>query len=162
MARNKKNDRQPAPAAPKADVQTTTQAPTAPPAATEAAQTATQAAQANGKAMVTVALNRATGIQFAMPDGRKVLINGNAAHLRGLEKGVLPVGGFGLTTIAAEDWEYIKKTYGRMEVFENGLLFAAERKADAVDMADERAALRHGMEPVDPENTATRPNDGKE
>lgn len=162
MARNRKNDSQATQAAPKADAQTTTQAPPVPPAAIEAAQTATQAAQANGKAMVTVALNRAIGIQFAMPDGRKVLINGNAAHLRGLEKGVLPVGGFGLTTIAAEDWEYIKKTYGGMEVFENGLLFAAERKADAVDMADERAALRHGMEPVDPENTATRPNDGKE
>lgn len=161
MARNQ-NNRQTRQAAPKADAQTTTQAPPAPPAATEAAQTATQAAQANGKAMVTVALNRAIGIQFAMPDGRKVLINGNAAHLRGLEKGVLPVGGFGLTIIPAEDWEYIKKTYGGMEVFENGLLFAAERKADAVDMADERAALRHGMEPVDPENTATRPNDGKE
>lgn len=161
MARNQ-NNRQTRQAPPKADAQTTTQAPPAPQAATEAAQTAKQSAQANGKAMVTVALNRATGIQFAMPDGRKVLINGNAAHLRGLEKGVLPVGGFGLTTIAAEDWEYIKKTYGGMEVFENGLLFAAERKADAVDMADERAALRHGMEPVDPENTATRPNDGKE
>lgn len=161
MARNQ-NNRQTRQAAPKADAQTTTQAPPAPPAATEAAQTAKQAAQVNGKAMVTVALNRATGIQFAMPDGRKVLINGNAAHLRGLEKGVLPVGGFGLTSITAEDWEYIKKTYGGMEVFENGLLFAAERKADAVDMADERAALRHGMEPIDPENTATRPNDGKE
>ena len=128
----------------------------------QATQAATEAAQANGKAMVTVALNRATGIQFAMPDGRKVVINGNAVHLRGKEKGVLPVGGFGLTTIAADDWEYIKKTYGGMEVFENGLLFAAERKADAVDMADERAELRHVIEPVDPENTATKPNDGKE
>ncbi len=154
MAPNKKNDRQPA--------QTTTQADAAPPAATQTAQAATQTAQAKSKPTVVVALNRAIGIQFAMPDGRKVLINGNAAHLRGKEKGVLPVGGFGLTTIAAEDWEYIKKTYGGMEVFENGLLFAAERKADAVDMADERAALRHGIEPVDPENTATRPNDGKE
>ena len=122
MAPNKKNDRQPA--------QTTTQADAAPPAATEAAQTATQTAQAKSKPTVVVALNRAIGIQFAMPDGRKVLINGNAAHLRGKEKGVLPVGGFGLTTIAAEDWEYIKKTYGGMEVFENGLLFAAERKAE--------------------------------
>lgn len=154
MAPNKKNDRQPA--------QTTTQADAAPPAATEAAQTATQTAQAKSKPTVVVALNRAIGIQFAMPDGRKVLINGNAAHLRGKEKGVLPVGGFGLTTIAADDWAYIKKTYGRMEIFENGLIFAAERKADAAAEAAEKANLRHGLEPVDPEKTATRPNTGKE
>lgn len=111
---------------------------------------------------VTVALNRATGIRFPLPDGRAVLINGNAAHLRGREKGVLPVGGFGLTTIAADDWAYIKKTYGRMEIFENGLIFAAERKADAAAEAAEKANLRHGLEPVDPEKTATRPNTGKE
>lgn len=119
--------------------------------------------QAGSANTVVVALNRPTGIQFSMPDGRKVLINGNAAHLRGEEKGVLPVGAFGLTTIDRDDWEYIKKTYGRMEVFENGLLFAAERKADAIDEAEEKAELRHGLEPINPETGAnTSPNDGKE
>ncbi len=39
-----------------------------------------------------------------MPDGRKVVLNGNAVDLRGREKGVLPVGAFGLTTIAASGW----------------------------------------------------------
>lgn len=112
---------------------------------------------------VVVALNRASGIVFPMPDGRRVTINGNAAHLRGKEKGKLPVGAYGLTTIARADWEYIKKTYGpSMKLFESGLIFAADRKADAVDMADERAELRHGLEPVDPEKTQTKPNDGKD
>ena len=100
---------------------------------------------------------------FPMPDGRRVIINGNAAHLRGKEKGILPVGGYGLTTIARADWEFIEKTYGpSMKIFESGLIFAADRKADAVDMADERAELRHGLEPVDPEKTQTKPNDGKD
>lgn len=118
--------------------------------------------QARSANTVVVALNRPTGINFSMPDGRKVLINGNAADLRGEEKGVLPVGAFGLTTIDRDDWEYIKKTYGRMEVFENGLLFAAERKADALDEAEEKAELRHGLEPINPETANTSPNDGKE
>lgn len=112
---------------------------------------------------VVVALNRASGIVFPMPDGRRVTINGNAAHLRGREKGILPVGAFGLTTVDRSDWEYIKKTYGpSMKLFESGLIFAADRKADAGDMADERAELRHGLEPVDPEKTQTKPNDGKD
>lgn len=128
----------------------------------KAAPTAPRAGQAKSQPTVTVALNRATGIQFLMPDGRKVVINGNAADLRGREKGVLPVGGFGLTTIAAADWDYIKKTYGGMEIFENGLIFAAARQADAADEADEKAEFRHGLEPADPEKTPTRPNDGKD
>lgn len=112
---------------------------------------------------VVVALNRASGIAFSMPDGRRVTVNGNAAHLRGKEKGVLPIGGYGLTTIDRSDWEYIRKTYGpSMKLFASGLIFAAERTADAVDMADERAELRHGLEPVDPTKTQTRPDDGEE
>lgn len=115
--------------------------------------------QKTGGKTVVVALNRATGIQFTMPDGRKVLVNGNAVDLRGKGKGVLPVGAFGLTTIAADDWEYIKKTYGGMEIFENGLIFTSERKADAMDEAEEKKELRHGLEPVNPETTPTQPNE---
>ncbi len=105
---------------------------------------------------VIVALNRQTGILFSMPDGRRVRIAGNAEKLRGREKGILPRGAFGLTEIAAADWDYIQKAYGGMELIQNGLLFAAPRKADAVDMADDRADTRTGMEPVDPEETETK------
>ena len=55
--------------------------------------TAPETVQATKADTVMVALNRTTGIMFPMPDGRKVLIEGNAAGLRGKEKGVLPVGG---------------------------------------------------------------------
>ena len=141
--------------------QNTPQAPAVTPAAAEAAKTEAQAAKASGTRMVAVALNRATGIQFALPDGRKVLVNGNAATLRGMEKGILPVGAYGLTMVPAADWEYIKKTYGGMEIFQHGLIFAAERKADAVDEAAEKAELRHGIEPVDPESTTTKPDEAR-
>ena len=115
--------------------------------------TAPETVQATKADTVMVALNRTTGIMFPMPDGRKVLIEGNAAGLRGKEKGVLPVGAFGLTRVNADDWAYIEKTYGpHMEIFKSGLIFAQARKADAVDEADERAELRNGLEPVDVEN----------
>ena len=139
--------------------QNTPQAPAVNTTAAEAAKTEAQAAKASGTRMVAVALNRATGIQFALPDGRKVLVNGNAASLRGKEKGVLPVGAYGLTLVPAADWEYIKKTYGGMEIFTHGLIFAAGRKADAADEAVEKAELRHGLEPVDPESTTTKPDE---
>lgn len=126
------------------------------------AKNKTSQAAAPAADTVVVALNRASGIVFTLPDGRRVTINGNAHHLRGKEKGILPVGAFGLTTIARADWEAIKKIYGKMKLFESGLIFAAERKADAVDMAEERAELRHGLEPIDPEKTQSKPNDGKD
>lgn len=108
---------------------------------------------------VAVALNRQTGIAFPMPDGRKVVINGNAAHLRGREKGILPVGAFGITVIQKDDWDYIEKKYGGMDIFKNGLLFAADKKSRAQDEATEKEELRHGLEPVDVSKTRTEPNE---
>ena len=78
------------------------------------------------------------------------------------KKGVLPVGAFGLTRVNADDWAYIEKTYGpHMEIFKSGLIFAQARKADAVDEADERAELRHGLEPVDVAKAQTEPLQSK-
>lgn len=108
---------------------------------------------------VAVALNRQNGIMFVMPDGRKVTINGNAAHLRGKEKGKLPSGAFGITVIAREDWDYIVKTYNGMEIFKTGLLFASDKKAKAIDEAEEKEETRHGLEPVNVNETVTRPAD---
>ena len=113
--------------------------------------------QVETDATVAVALNRQTGITFAMPDGRKVTINGNSTRLRGREKGTLPVGGFGITIVDKTDWEYIVKTYGGMEVFKSGLLFAADKKAKAQDEAEEKEETRHGLEPINVNETETKP-----
>ena len=102
-----------------------------------------------------VALNHPQGINFLLDGGkRRVLIRGNANALRGQEKGKLPTGAVGLTDVSKADWEAIKKQYGRMEIFQSGLIFANDRKADAVDQAEERAETRHGREPVDVEKDA--------
>lgn len=105
---------------------------------------------------VVVALNRPYGLSFRMPNGRKVVIKGNGESLIGKEKGVLPIGAYGLTTIAADDWDYIMKHHSSMPIFKNGLCFATKRKADALDEAENRDDLRNGLEPIDPEKTATK------
>ena len=105
--------------------------------------------------LVCVALNRPYGVSFRMPDGRKVVLNGNGEALIGKEKGVLPVGAYGMTMIAREDWEYIVKTFGEYSLFKNGLCFAATKRHDAEKEAESRDDLRNGLEPVDTKNTNT-------
>ena len=103
---------------------------------------------------VVVALNRAQGLDFPMPDGRIVSIAGSNAGLRGQMTGVLPIGEFGLTEIAEQDWLYIQKTWGEWKLFKNGLIFAQSKQADAKAEAKEKAELRNGFEPIDPERQA--------
>jgi len=118
--------------------------------------------RAENDSTICVALNRPYGVYFRMPDGRKVTLNGNGAPLIGKEKGVLPVGAYGLTIISAEDWEYILKTYGNGKLFKNGLCFAAPRKAEAAEEAESRSDLRNGLEPINPKRTGTKEAAGVE
>ena len=124
-------------------------------------------AERPGGATVTVALCHPHGIKFVLRDGaHRVFVNGNASNLIGQNKGVLPSGGFGLTEIKAEEWEEIKRVYGRMRIFKNGLIFAHEKPVNARAEADEKAGLRHGREPVAVEgknkSSRSEPFDGKE
>ena len=121
-------------------------------------------AHASGKTVI-VALNRVQGIDYPMPDGRVVSINGNATGLRGQPTGVLPIGEFGLTEVREDDWLYIEKTWSETRLFKSGLIFASTKgEKDAKAEAKERAELRNGLEPVDTEKTATEPvtNPGQE
>ena len=115
---------------------------------TEEAKVQKKAGAATGNTVV-VALCHPHGIQFILDGGkRRVKLNGNAANLAGQPKGILPIGGFGMTEISRADWEAIKATYGKMEIFKNGLCFAHEKRADVQAEADEKAELRHGREPI--------------
>lgn len=116
---------------------------------TEAAEKASSKPAQGGGNTVTVALCHPHGIQFILEGGKKrVKLNGNAVNLIGQPKGILPIGGFGLTEISVSDWEAIKATYGNMEIFKNGLCFAHNKRNDTLAEADEKAELRHGREPV--------------
>ena len=98
-----------------------------------------------------------------MPDGRIVSIAGNAEGLRGQEMGVLPVGAYGLPEVREDDWLYIEKMWGETPLFKNGLIFASTKgEKDAKAEAKNREDLRNGMEPVDPERSATKPASAKD
>lgn len=119
------------------------------PAPTSTAAEEMQMPASGGTDSVVVALNRAMGVFFLLPDGRRVEIHGNAVHLRGCELGTLPTGGaYGLTTIPRADWEAVKAAYGNTALFQSGRIFAqdslSEARAEALDHAD----TRHGLEPV--------------
>lgn len=109
----------------------------------------------SGKSVV-VCLNHPSGITFPIgPDNRPVHIRGNAHDLRGREKGVIPVGEYGYTIVSKDDWEEIKRVYGRMKIFESGLIFAESGHDRAKARACEQQELRHGREPVDTAQTNT-------
>lgn len=124
---------------------------------TETNNTNTQNLESAAPAVVTdkkneyviVCLKHPQGIKFKLPDNRQIIINGNAAHLRGQKAPILPSGGFGMTTILKEDWEYIKKTYGNMQVFKSGLIFANADTASAESQAKEHDEIKSGFEPID-------------
>ena len=99
---------------------------------------------------VIVALNNPTGISFDLAGNRTVTLNGNAENLRGLDKGHIPAGAFGLTAIDRADWDEIKAKYGHMRLFKSGLCFAANSSSAAEAEAKERRDTRHGREAIDP------------
>jgi hypothetical protein len=110
---------------------------------------------------VIIAFNSPQGVVFRLfrngAEYRRVEIHGNADALRGARKGVVPVGKFGYTEIDAEDWAEIKRQYGDMAVFKNGLIFSQGSVRSAEDEAKDRAETRNGFEPADPAEMTTEP-----
>ena len=104
---------------------------------------------------VVVCFNSPYSIEFIIRENsgldKKVTINGNATHLKGKDKGVLPLAGaHGLTFgVLKEDWEQIKHLYGTMGIFRNGLIWAEETSARAADSVKEKKNVANGFEPID-------------
>ena len=103
---------------------------------------------------VCVCANVPHDIKFSVPDNsgrmQTITIKGNGNHLKGLDRGILPIGAYGITTnVPAEAWDYIKTAYCDNRAIRNGLIFAVEAsKARAA--AKERKDLRNGLEPIEP------------
>lgn len=113
---------------------------------------------------VVVLLNYPRDVKFMVPDGRgrmhPIIINGNAGNLKGKEKGVIPVGAFGVTTgVPADAWKWIQKHHCDNPLLLKGLMFSTDANK-ARKAAEERQELRHGYEPVDPEKGKSRPYKG--
>lgn len=115
------------------------------------------AQQTAGPVFVCSHLNR--GIRFDMPDGRKVTITGVNDVLRGKEHGKLIVGGGVYTKMTADDWGYIAKKYADFAPVKRGLLYVERNPRSAKAAIKERAGLRNGFEPINPEKTNTKEAD---
>lgn len=116
----------------------------------------------NDSGTVVVALNQPQGIVFRLfKDGseyKRVHVKGNAANLVGtFNASPLPRGGYGMTEISADDWNEIKRQYGDMQLFKNGLIFAASGVNNAQAQAKEQEGVKSGYEPIDSHETTTAP-----
>ena len=124
------------------------------------------AAEINDKGNDTVVIlsNFPRNIRYQWQDDngnwRDLVLNGNAVHLRGKETGVLPVGGYGVTTgVPKKAWDWIVSHRPKDPLIVNGLVFASTAK-NARAEAKERKELRNGFEPVDPNRGQSRKYNG--
>ena len=96
---------------------------------------------------VTLCLNYPQDLELAIPTSKgtieRIILRGNNTHLRGKEKGINPVGAYGVTPnvprAASEFW-----------LIKEHLLFCATKddKYSVEAETDERKALRNGFEPA--------------
>mgnify|MGYP001032383655 CR=1 FL=1 len=104
---------------------------------------------------VTLCLNYPQDLELAIPTSKgiieRIILNGNNAYLRGKEKGINPVGAYGVTpNVPRAAWEWFCKNYPEFWLVKEHLLFCATKddKYSVEAETDERKALRNGFEPA--------------
>lgn len=91
------------------------------------------------------------GMTFPMPDGRMVKLSGVPVSRLMDSAGLpLPGSGYGKTTLTADDWQYIRKTWGKLPAFRaaNPVIFARAVGAGGDDQSTEQAEVTTGFEQV--------------
>ena len=107
---------------------------------------------------VLVYANLPHGQRFRLNDGHTVEIQGfPVSKLLDEHGNALPAGQYGVTRLPADQWAEVERLYGDMAVMRSGLIFEAPDAAYGNDMAKDHSHMRHGLEPVDPRSTTTRP-----
>lgn len=84
-------------------------------------------------------------------------LHGSAVNLTEIGKGNLPnyqiAGGYGLTPgVPLDFWEKWLNDNRNSAIVKNNIVFAYKTEGGARDQAIEKAALKSGLEPLDPEN----------
>ena len=104
---------------------------------------------------VTLCLNYPQDLELAIPTSKgtieRIILRGNNTHLRGKEKGINPVGAYGVTpNVPRAAWEWFCKNYPEFWLIKEHLLFCATKddKYSVEAETDERKALRNGFEPA--------------
>lgn len=106
---------------------------------------------------VLVCYNGVQAQRFEIPmknGARKVvIINGNNSELIGKMKGELYPGGYGLTRVDREAWDWIAEHYKNWGPIKRGLMFASKDSSVEEDVKA-RKGLRNGFEPLKKESIA--------
>ena len=104
---------------------------------------------------VTLCLNYPQDLELAIPTSKgtieRIILRGNNTHLRGKEKGINPVGAYGVTpNVPRAAWEWFCENYPEFWLIKEHLLFCATKddKYSVEAETDERKALRNGFEPA--------------
>ena len=100
---------------------------------------------------VSVLFKSRTGMRFDLSNGHSIHLNGNAVHLVGARGGVLPVGGYTVNTVDAQDWELCKAEWGGVfkPWFDQEIIKEESNEKKAIDEAFERAEEKTGDDPID-------------
>lgn len=100
--------------------------------------------------IVYVYTNLCNGQRFKIKD-KDIEIKGYTVDRLRLPNGAfIPGGQYEVTLVNKSDWDEVMRIYGKMEIFQSGLVFSAPSREIGDAMAKEREALRHGKEPLDP------------
>lgn len=100
---------------------------------------------------VLVCYNGVQAQKFEVPmstGGKKtVIINGNNTDLVGAPRGELYAGGYGITRVDRDAWEWIAEHYKNWGPIKSGLMFASSDKTVKADVKAHEG-LRNGYEPL--------------
>jgi len=92
------------------------------------------------------------GMTFPMPDKRRIKLSGvPVSQLMDSSGRPLPGHGYGVTTVAADDWKYIKATWKGHPSFrpDNPVIFARPIGKGGEDQAAEQAEVSTGFEQIE-------------
>lgn len=118
-----------------------------------------EADRTDARGTVSIACRLPTGLSIPLPGGRFLHLKGANDRTAILTVSALgadgmPItrGGHGITTgVPAEDWDYVQEHFMGSKWLRNGAVFAANKKAAAVDEASEREGEDVGFNGVDPD-----------
>lgn len=96
-------------------------------------------------ATVTIGCKLPNGLVLALGETRHTLAGTRASAV---------VGGYGLTPVPADFWAAWSRKYAAFPPLQQGLIFAQPTVDKAAAQAREHAALRTGLEPINPQTPA--------
>jgi hypothetical protein len=95
--------------------------------------------------------NKTVTVGCKLPHGQHLRLGERRITLNGQNtEGFVAPGGYGLTTIDADDWAALQKKYAGDPAFINELIFAEETKVKAEKKAEKNADKATGLEQIDP------------